>query len=303
MSLLSKATSGIEKKPPFILLYGTPKIGKTTFASKAPSPIILDIEQGSHLINMGGRLTPTSYDEVIKILTELASSEHLYKAIILDSLDHLEPLVWSEVCKRSGKASIEDVGGGFQKGYVEALREWGQIISLLKECRDKKGMMIICIAHVHTKTINDPTQIASYDKFELKFHPKASALFKENADAILFARQELLVAGGDQKKKGKAVGDGKRVLHTQGMPGYEAGNRYNLPAEMDLDFDQVYALIRADKKEVSSEDLKKKIIAMTSTLESKLKENVLKSMTAEGENIGGLKRILDKLLKLSGSKK
>ena len=34
-------------KPPRLLVYGTPAIGKTTFASQAPAPIFLQLEDGA----------------------------------------------------------------------------------------------------------------------------------------------------------------------------------------------------------------------------------------------------------------
>lgn len=242
---LEQAKSGILKKPMFITIYGTPKVGKTTFVSDAESPIIIDIERGSANIQTT-RLTPTNYSEVIKMLTELATLEHSFKTVGLDSLDHLEALVWKEVCRREGKGSIEKVGGGYAKGYIEALKEWSEIISLLEKCRHEKGMTVICVAHTHVKSVNDPTQMMNYERYQIKLHEKASALFKEISDVILFAKKEVnLIEAANGKMKG--VGEGKSVLFTNNMPSYEAGNRYGLPATLPLDYKIFRAAVDASR--------------------------------------------------------
>lgn len=295
MSFLEKVVSGIIDKPPFILLYGTPKIGKTTFAANAPSPIILDIEGGSNQLNVA-RLHPRNFAEVSSMLIELSTATHPYKTLVIDSLDHLEPMMWEAVCKRTGDKSIEIVGGGYAKGYTEALKEWGMIIDLLKKCRDK-GMMIIGLAHSHVKPVNDPTKMLSYDKFELKFHHKASALFKENADMILFAHKDVAIRQ-DSKTKGKAVGDATHMLYTVGMPGYEAGSRYNLPAEMELNWDLFYAAFQA----ANPADKAKNLIALIQN-ESKIFDEVLQGkivtqLQSAGEDVLQLEKIYKRVLEI-----
>ena len=53
----------------------------------------------------------------------LAAGGHDFKALVIDTLDHAEPLVWSHVCSAAKVDSIEAVGGGFGKGYVAADRD------------------------------------------------------------------------------------------------------------------------------------------------------------------------------------
>lgn len=236
LKYLSTASNGIVFRRMFLFLYGTPKTGKTTFASDFPGAFIIDVENGSAHLNTT-RFVPKTYPEVVGALKELVTDPHEFKTVIIDSLDHLEPMIWANVCLREGASSIEKVGGGYAKGYIEALKECSEVIQLLKRCRDERGMNVIVIAHSHIKTVNDPTQMLAHDRYEPKLHHKASALFKENADAILFTRiEEVIVKQGGQGK-GKATGEGRRVLLTNGLPGYEAGNRLGLPPVLPLSYD------------------------------------------------------------------
>ena len=40
---------GIKKRPLKVLLYGTEGIGKSTFASQFPHPVLIDLESGTHM--------------------------------------------------------------------------------------------------------------------------------------------------------------------------------------------------------------------------------------------------------------
>lgn len=281
MGFLAQVKTGIQKKPLFVVIYGTPKIGKTTFAADAEKPILIDIEGGSSHINTT-RLIPKNFNDVVQTLTELASEPHIYKTVVIDSLDHLEPMIWESVCLRSGKSSIESFG--YAKGYIEALKEWGQILSLLEKCRTEKGMNVICVAHSHVKTAHDPTMLESWDRFEIKIHAKASALFKELADCILFAREEMTVIETD-KGKSKGIGEGKRVIYTMGMPGHEGGNRFNLPYKLALSYEDFTAAVHtSDPNKI--EDLVRTIekhLEGIEDLETKKKaQEHLKKITKDG---------------------
>jgi hypothetical protein len=97
-------------------------------------------------------------------------------------------------------------------------------------------MNVVAIAHSAIKRINDPMQPVPYDQFGIKLDQRAASLFKESVDAILFATYDVIVKADDTGRKGKAYGEGKRVLYTSCMPGHEGKNRFGLPHELDLDY-------------------------------------------------------------------
>src|SRR5688572_27774326 len=105
-------------KPPLWLIYGPPKIGKTTLASEFEAPVFVQTEEGTPIgagLMSFGLLE--SYEAVEEALAALFG-EHDLKTVVIDSLSALEPLIWRAVCERNKWGSIE--APGFGKGYVEA---------------------------------------------------------------------------------------------------------------------------------------------------------------------------------------
>ena len=47
-------------------------------------------------------------------------------------------------------------------------------------------------------------------------------------------------------KLSRATGTGKRILYTNPSPAYAAGNRYNLPPELDLEWDALSSALSAN---------------------------------------------------------
>jgi len=74
---------------------------------------------------------------VAEALDALLNEDHDFGTMVVDSVDWLEPLIWAEVCKRNGWASID--APGFGKGYAEALTIWREYLDRLNALRDRKG--------------------------------------------------------------------------------------------------------------------------------------------------------------------
>ena len=281
-----RITNGVEKDPHFILLYGTEGIGKTSFAASFPGAIVLDIEKGSKRLNVARNTDIQSFDDLIAAIEWLQKQKHNFKSVIIDSLDHVEPMVWAKTCQMHGGKTIEDVGGGFQKGYVFALDTWRLLIRSLQALRTNRGMNIVCVAHAKVIAVNDPSQAIPYDKFTLKLHENkqvsASALWKEACDAVLFANYEDTVFKVNKTdKKGKADGEGVRKLFTVRRAAFDAKNRLGLPAELPLDYESF-----ARAAEVGQPDSLEQIQADLTTLLSSASEDVAKRMKTAIEKAG-----------------
>jgi hypothetical protein len=58
---------------------------------------------------------------VLDALAALYCEEHSYRAVVIDSLDWLERLIWDDVCARFGVKYLEKADGGYGKGYTYTL--------------------------------------------------------------------------------------------------------------------------------------------------------------------------------------
>lgn len=241
--------SNIQKtggKPPRILIYGPQKIGKSTFGSNSNKPVFIQTEDGLDALNADAFPLSQSYNDVMANITTLATEEHGYKTVVVDSLDHLEPLIWKHLCQEHNVKTIEEVLKGYGKGYVLALDLWREYLTALDYLRDEKDMTIIQIAHAHIKRFESPITDA-YDKYEIKLHKLAAGLLAEKSDIILFANYWVGITKEsessrqkDDDKRKRAVGTGERILYTEERPAFIAGNRYSLPSEIQFTNDGSY---------------------------------------------------------------
>lgn len=240
--MIPNITKGKVMNPPRILLYGVPGIGKSTFASQAPSPIFLPCEEGSEQLDVARFPVPSNYQDVIEYLTSLAIEEHEFKSVVIDTLDKLEAIIWAEVAKEAGKNHIEEIG--YAKGYVTALTKWEEITNILDTLRSK-GMIVICLAHSIVKAHNAPGQ-DPYDRFRLALHEKAANQLLAWCDMCLFANYKVLLKTQDGKRK-LASNESDRFLFTEERPAHWGKNRYGFPYailfEKDGSFDVIKHLI------------------------------------------------------------
>lgn len=229
---LNSITRGPRLGPPRVIVYGPHGVGKTTFASQAPKPILLPTEDGQGVLDIPAFPLMKTYGEAIEAIGSLFQGEHDFQSIIVDSLDWLEPLIWKETCLRHEWSDIEQPGYG--KGYLQADDVWREFFSGLVALREVKKMTVILLAHCDISKFADPNS-DPYDRYGIKLHKRASAIAQEWADAVLFANFRVYTAQADigfNKKVTRGIGDGERVLYTEERPAHLAKNRYSLPPEI-----------------------------------------------------------------------
>jgi hypothetical protein len=240
---LNSIKKGVEHKAPRIVLLGVEKIGKSTFAAGAESAIFLPIkgEEGVDDLDVAKFPRAETFDDVLAAVTTLIREEHDYKTFVIDSASALEPVIWAKLCEESNCDSIEKVGGGYGKGYIEAANKWRSLMDGLDRLRSK-GISVILIGHVKVKRFDDPLG-ASFDQYQFDLHEKVHLALQRWADSILFANSETIVKTEEvgfnkEKKTGKDL-TGARWLFTQKRPGHPGGGRGvygRLPYKLPLDW-------------------------------------------------------------------
>ncbi len=235
-----------------ILIYGSSGLGKTTFGTTFEAPFLLRVEDGASALDVPTfpKLIET-YQELIEAINAL-HSDHQFKTLIVDSLDWLEPIVWTEILRKyptteKGQpvSSIEDYGYG--KGYVKTDEVWRYIIQGLDSLRLNKGMNLVIIAHTEQKRV-EPPDSDPYDRYQIKLQKRAWAIWQEWVDMLLFATYERTLikikdggggkANDTSKDKNRAEGKGNRVIYTEERPAYLAKNRWSLPDSIRIGQDK-----------------------------------------------------------------
>lgn len=237
MSKLSTVQQGPKILPPRMLIWGDNKIGKTTFASGAPNPLIIQAERGADAIGVDRTPPIESYAELLDWLRDLATEDHDYRTVVIDSLSKVQDLLELRVQEILGVQSMEQVGYG--KAYVRLAEEFRGFLDALDYLRDQRGMGAVIIGHSEIRTYAAP-DVDSYDRLEPKGHKKIVPLVCDWSDVIGHASYKVYTKQEDEgfgRTRTRGLGTGERVLHLEERPAYKAGNRYSLPPEIPLSWD------------------------------------------------------------------
>jgi hypothetical protein len=225
---------GAQKMPRKIIIYGPPKLGKSTLAGSTKNALMIPTED--RVAHIGCDKTPViqHYQDMLDVFDFLLKEKkHSYKRVIIDSLDWLEPILHSYICEKKGLKSLTDDHNketAFQKGlkYV-AVEGWKSFLFNCDVLREN-GFDVIIVAHSQTITINPPTS-DSYDKAVMKIDKNALAVVEEWADLIGYYTQEIFVKKEEKSlnQKGRAITSKKRILHLSGEnPAMINGNSFGL---------------------------------------------------------------------------
>lgn len=243
-------------EPLRVLLHGQEGVGKTSFAAGCPNALCLSAEDGGGDLDYARVILPT-WRDLRGAVSELVKDPQGFATLSIDTIDSYERLLWDQLCKDAGVETIEELGGGYGKGYTAAAEEMARLQSDLDTLRRRHKMHIIILAHSHVRPFNDPLG-APYDRYEVRMHKGSAALWKDWADAILFACFDVTVLKAGKRgraveagalEKGKAIDGAKRVIYTSKEAAYDAKNRHNLPEELPLTWRAFSDAIKWDERD------------------------------------------------------
>jgi hypothetical protein len=260
MSILSTA-SRASREPIIVTICGTPGTGKTSLAAAFPGPVFLirtqgesiprDLPEGQEPVSIGETDTAKKlWDQLVALATE----EHPYKSVIIDSVTGLETLFAEDVLKSDPKAkSIQTAMGGYGAGR-DAIAVMHHRVRKAAEVLRRRGMHVVFIAHSDVVTISPP-DTESYTQYSLRLHSKSMAPYVDSVDIVGFIKQATALIGeGDNKR---AVSTGDRVLVTYLTPTAVTKNRLGINQDITLQrgvnpFAQWIEVEAASKEEIAA---------------------------------------------------
>ena len=129
MTLKKVKRKAISQNPKTMLLYGAPKVGKTTALSELDDCLIIDTEGGADMIE-GYVETVKNRGDLIELLKS-AQEGHDYKYAAIDTIDKVA--LWAEkaVCEEENVSSIQDLA--FGKGFGLVREKVLNTVQILKE--------------------------------------------------------------------------------------------------------------------------------------------------------------------------
>jgi len=149
-----KPNEGKFPKGTLMLIYGAPKVGKSTFSATMDNAIIFDMESGYENIECN-RVRPKNLNELRKFLKDRALDS--YDHIVIDTLDVIYSMIEEETIERLNRQlkTNYDYIGSFPMG-----NGWSSAKNLMKNfiLKDltplmRKDKNVVLVAHEKAETI------------------------------------------------------------------------------------------------------------------------------------------------------
>ena len=113
MALKKVKRKAVSQNPKSLLLYGAPKVGKTTALSQLDNCLIIDTECGANMVE-GYVESIDNREELIELLKQ-AQDGHDYKYVAIDTIDKIATWAEQAVCKEESVSAVQDLA--FGKGF------------------------------------------------------------------------------------------------------------------------------------------------------------------------------------------
>ncbi len=175
MALKKVKRKAVSQNPKTMLLYGAPKVGKTTALSQLEDCLIIDTENGANMVD-GYIETVSNREELISLLQE-AKEGHEYKYAAIDTIDKIA--IWAEkaICEQENVTAIADLA--FGKGFGMVREKVLNTVNILKEIFPH----VIIIGHRKwAKAIVDSKAIVEPESLDLT--GKLKNMLMADCDAI-----------------------------------------------------------------------------------------------------------------------
>lgn len=236
---LNKLSKPTGNRPIICTLFGEGGMGKTTLAAMFPKPVFIRTEDGTASLvgNDEVSLFPLaqSSQDVLDAIEALATQEHDYKTLVIDSITQLATMIEGEIVEADPKAkSINQAGGGYGAGYGAAADKHRQIREWAGSLTYEKGMNVIFIAHADTETLDLP-DIDPFSRYTVRMHKKSLPHYTDNADLVAFIRLKTFTVTKDDKVRAKSTGEREIICYP--VASNVSKNRFQITEPIPFTFD------------------------------------------------------------------
>ena len=223
-----RVQSGKIGGPQRILVYGPGGIGKSSLAALAPKPIFLDIEEGTHHLDVPRVTGISNFADLRACLQSDALAG--FKTIIIDSATKAEEwaIAWTiQNVLSDNKHRVTSIEGyGFGKGYQHVYDTFLLLLADL-DGQVRAGRNVILIAHDCIANVPNPVS-EDYIRYEPHLQAPKSGKASIRNRVIQWADYVLSVGYDVISEDGKGKGGGTRTIFTVERPDRIAKSRTSI---------------------------------------------------------------------------
>ena len=203
-----------------VFLYGDPKSGKTTIATKFPRHLLLAFEKGYNAIPGAMAQPINSWAEFRKVLRQLKDEKvkSKFETIIIDTADIAYDYCEKYICANAPRS--KEQGGGFGVDSIADIpfgKGYGMLSKEFDECLRSIIQMdygLVIISHAVDKTFKDEND-KEFNQIVPTLDKRARNIVSRACDIIGYSRSIMDDQGVSQTR-----------LFMRGTPRYVAGSRF-----------------------------------------------------------------------------
>lgn len=197
-------------KGKYMLIYGKPKTGKTTLASKFPKNLLIAFEKGYNAIDGIKAVDINSWSDFKLVLRQLKKPEAqaMYDTITIDTTTIAYDMCEQYICAQNGVQSIRDIAWG--QGWGLAKKEFENCLRQITML----GYGLVLISHIETrkeKTADD----SEIEILAPSMPKRCYEVVNQIVDIIGYIATEW-----------DEMGNSERWLYTRQTPTVMAGSRF-----------------------------------------------------------------------------
>lgn len=191
-----------------ILLYGLPKVGKSTTCARLDGAIFVPTEAGLNSLEVYQTPLIENWKQFLEVSAELAKGKHEFKTVVIDLVDNLYSMCAEDVCLKHDKPHESDFAYG--KGYALIRVEFMRVINKLAAL--PTGLVLVS----HSVEKEFETRTGKFTKVIPNLTNTIRASLIGVVDCVLFCDVEVV------------EGERIRVIRSKPHKDYEAGDRTGL---------------------------------------------------------------------------